>query len=105
MFNSRSSTTESNIEQIVPVGGTLSNLYVRLDGTPGGASTGKSYTFTVRKNGADTTVTCTILETATTCSDTTNSVTFNAGDRISIKTVASGGPTGREMRWTANFAP
>jgi len=106
MFNSYRSATESDVEQVMPVAGTLSNLYVRLDGTAGAAASGRSYTFTVRKNTADTAVTCTILETATSCSDATNSVAFSAGDLISVKSVPSAtAPTARAMRWSATFAP
>ncbi len=107
MLNSYRSATESDVEQMMPVAGTLSNLYVRLDGAAGAAGSGRSYTFTVRKNGTtDTAVTCTVLETATLCSDTTNSATFSAGDLISIKSDPSAtAPTARAMRWSAKFAP
>jgi len=46
--------------------------------------------FVARKNGSDTAITATMASAATTASDTTNTVTFAAGDRLSIKhTMAS----------------
>ena len=88
----------------MPVGGTLSNFNVLLDGAPGNAN---SYTFTLRRNATtDTSVTCSISgSSAVSCSDSTNSATFNAGDRISIKVTPANGPTGRRMGWTAKFVP
>ena len=95
---------ESAVDQVMTVAGLLSDLYVRLDGSPGGTS---SYTFTVRKNGLDATLTCAISGASTSCSDTNpaNSVSFSAGDLISVKSVPSAtNPTARSMRWTAKFS-
>ncbi|MGH9364833.1 MAG: hypothetical protein ACRD1B_06155, partial [Thermoanaerobaculia bacterium] len=98
---------ESDVEQIMTVSGTLAALNVRLNGSPDNGAGTQSYAFTVRKNGADTSpaVTCTISETATSCSDNTNSASFSAGDLISIKSVPSGTPAARRMRWTAAYNP
>ena len=86
------------------MGGTLSELRVRLSAAAGGA--GSSYAFTVRKNGVDTSVTCTIAVAATSCSDTTNSVSFSAGDLISVLADPSATqPTDNlEVRWTAKYS-
>jgi outer membrane protein assembly factor BamB len=103
MFNSNRSAVESEVQQFMPVAGTVSNFYVNLDGSPG---TSRWYTFVVRKNGADTPLTCTIADTDTTGSDLTNSVSFAAGDYISImSTPSAANPTGRSMLWTAKFSP
>jgi hypothetical protein len=97
------SATEADVAQILPVGGTLSNFNVVLNGSPGASD---SYAFTIRKNSTtDTSVTCTISGTATTCSDNSNSASFSAGDRVSIKVSASGGPTPRRMGWTGKLVP
>ena len=69
-----------------------------------GGRTGQ-YVFMVRKNSGDTTVTCTISGAATSCSDSTHSVAFSAGDTIAIKSTPSGGPTARRIGWTAKFTP
>jgi len=102
MFNAGRFTNESDAQQIVPVGGSLSRLYVRLNGSPG---SGDSYTFTVRRNGADTSLSCTISGSATDCSDTADSVQLQAGDLIAIAAVPTSSPTGRQMSWTARFEP
>ena len=105
MFDNFRSATESAVQQVVAVAGTLSNFQVRIDGTAGAAASTRSYTMTVRQNGANTSVTCTILETATSCADTTNTVTFAASDLISIGVVPTAlNPTARAMHWTAQFS-
>ncbi len=73
---------------IVRRAGTVRNLYCFLATAPGGADTAD---FTVRKNGADQTVTCQIAAAATACNDTSNTFTVVAGDRISIKAVSTAG--------------
>ncbi len=90
----------------MPVAGTLSNFYVRINEGPdnGGGANGDAYTFTVRKNGADeTSLECTITEAAVDCSDNTGSVSFAAGDRIAIKSQAANAPAPRFMHWTAKY--
>lgn len=74
----------------VPTSGTFKNLRIHLPSSPG---SGKSFTFTVRKNGSDTSVTCAVSDANTTCSDTSNSFTVAAGDNVNIKSVPSGTPT------------
>jgi hypothetical protein len=102
MFDSLVSSAEDTVKQVMPIGGTLSNFYVRLDGSPGASN---SYLFRVRKNSADTSVVCTIAGTSKDCSDQSNSVAFTAGDLISIEVAPSSDPIARTMRWTAKFAP
>jgi len=103
MFESNRSQVENENQQFMPVAGTVSNFYVILNGSPG---TNHWYTFVVRKNGANTPVTCTISGAATTGSDLTDSVSFAAGDYISIMvTPSAANPTGRLMLWTAQFSP
>jgi len=103
MFNNDISDTESDVWQSMPVAGTLSNFYVILNAAPGGS---KSYTFVVRRDGVDTSVTCTILGTNTTGSDLANSVSFAAGNYISIMVTPSDDkPKEEAMSWTATFSP
>ena len=88
------------------VAGTLSQLRVRLSAAAGGA--GSSYVFTVRKGGVNTSVTCTASAGASSCSDTTNSVSFAAGNLISVLADPSSPtqPTDNlEVRWTAKYVP
>lgn len=65
--------------------GTLSALRVNTTGGNAGSTT----TFTVRKNGADTVVTCQIASGASSGSDLAHTVAVTAGDLISIS-VATG---------------
>lgn len=87
--------TPTNVESTrnrctFPCSTTVSQLYVKLDTAPGGSA---SYTFKIRKNGADTGVTLTITGAATSGTDTSHSVTFAAGDVITISSTPASTPT------------
>lgn len=71
---------------MLPIGGTLSNFFAELDIAPG---TGRSFTFTVTKNGTDTALTFTITEPATSGSDTTHTVSCSAADIIEVRVTSS----------------
>ena len=89
-------------DQVLPIGGTLSNFHVRLHRT----TAGDFWSFTVLKNSVDTSVSCTGLGSTASCSDTTNSISFAAGDRIAIKiTQLVANAPGNRMQWTAQFTP
>ena len=51
-------------------------MYIRVDSAPGA---GQTYTLTMRVNGSDTGITCTVADANKTCSDTTHSATVTAG--------------------------
>ena len=87
-----------------PAPGTVKNMYVFVETAP---ATGTSWTLTLRRNGADTPVTCTITGNGSLrqCSDTTHSEAYVAGDLISIRISSANGPTGTPGQWTAQFAP
>jgi hypothetical protein len=91
------SGTEAASSFIVP-GGTASKLYVQLGGAPGGTNT---VTVTVQQNSNPTALKCTVLSTATTCSDTSDSVAFNDGDTLSIKYT---GPNGTAVRLVVRYS-
>lgn len=74
--NNTWSTTESAGYIRFPQG-MLKKLNVKLTTAPG---TGKSRAFTVRSNTADTAITCTIADTNTTASDTTDSAWHGDGN-------------------------
>ena len=94
-----SSTTETNMDVLLPLGGTFSGLRIALSGSPDNGAGTQSYVFTVRKNAAPpaSPLTCTISETATTCSDTSNSVTVVAGDLVDVLVTVVGTPTARRV--------
>lgn len=100
-----SNPVEARVSMIVPASGTLGNLFVNSGGIVPGA--GATYVATLRKNGTNTPLACTITAVVTSCSDTTDSVTVVAGDLIDVMIVSS--PTaqlatfqwGMEDNWTS----
>jgi len=81
-FTTNSAETSRQI--IVPISGTIKNLYVL---TSSQQSANNSQVCTVRKNGSNTAVTVTIAANAAagTFSDTTNTVSVAAGDRLALQ--------------------
>lgn len=78
--------TESNAQFIIPARCSASNLFaVGNVAIPGG----NSLIVTLRKNGVATALTCTMAAGATTASDTTDAVTFEQGDKVSLQLVSS----------------
>jgi hypothetical protein len=104
MFSTNQNTNENLVQNVIPAPGTVKNVYVFVERLP---SAGKSWTFTLRKNGADTAVTCTINGdgVARQCSDTANTAAFAAGDLISMRISGGNNPNGTPGQWTAQFAP
>jgi hypothetical protein len=92
-------TVEFNREVIAPSSFTLKNLYVIITNAPVGA---KTRTYTVRKNGAATGLTCSITGAATTGSDTTNSVSVADGDTFCLEHSYAGvaGPVVCQTRYS-----
>lgn len=93
-------TTEVLRVDIVPVAGTIKDLNIVLDTAPGA---GKSYTFTVFKNGSSTNLTLTISGADTSGNDSTNEIDLAAGDRVSIESDPTGTPTSSPVRWSVVF--
>lgn len=83
-------TNDAAARNVVPVAGTAKTFYANVATAPGA---GKSWAFTLYKNGSATSSTCTIADAATDCSDVTHTVSLVAGDTISIESVPSGTPT------------
>lgn len=77
-------STEANRQVIIPIAGTVKNLYVLTSTTQ---SANNSQVCTVRKNGANTSIVATIAANAVagTFSDTTNTVSVAAGDKLSLQ--------------------
>ncbi|HEY6552636.1 MAG TPA: hypothetical protein VI669_04735 [Vicinamibacteria bacterium] len=88
------SATESNTD--VPMAaGTARKLLFRV-GTA--LTAGQTATMMIRKNGANTTLTCTITGAAggvSTCTNTVDTVTFVDGDSFSIRYTETGSPDAR----------
>lgn len=77
-------STEAARQVVIPVAGTVKNLYVVTSTTQ---AAGGSQVCTVRKNAASTALTTTIAASAAanTFSDTTNSFSVAAGDKLSLQ--------------------
>lgn len=84
-------SSEQDRQIVMPTAGTLTGFYVILDNSPG---EGKSYAFTIRKNGGDEGNTVTIADSDTT-GNTTNSISVDTGDKICVKMVPAGTPSAR----------
>lgn len=76
---------------IVPVDCTIKTLSVAVNAAPG---VGKSFTFTLRKNGIDTAKILTISGASIFASESATEISFAAGDLINIKITPSGTPSG-----------
>lgn len=81
--------TESAMQVPISENMTITDFKVIVDTAPGA---GKSRAFTVRQNGADTGVTVTISDTNTSATFS-GSVSFNAGDLLTISSVPTSLPT------------
>jgi hypothetical protein len=68
---------------------TLSSFYMQFDTAPG---VGNAVIYTIMKNGSATAVTVTIADAAISATDAVNSVSFAAGDTISIRATTTGTP-------------
>jgi len=86
--------TTENLSMVMATAGTIRNLRVRAGTAGAGVGSGA---MTLRKNGVDTTVTCT-CNSGTNCSDTTHSFTVVAGDLVTKKMVTIGGETLANVR-------
>lgn len=76
-------TTEFAVR--MPYACTVSDMYVYAQGAPAATCT-----YVARKNGSDTAITAAMASSGTTASNTANSVSYVAGDRLSVKhTMAS----------------
>ena len=88
---SAASTDENDARQVCPTAGTIKNLYVSLSADPG--TSPDEYSFTLRKNGADTTLHCHIVANDVTGNDTANTVAVVAGDVLTVSSVPVSTPS------------
>ncbi len=86
-----------------PIAGTLSNMRVRINGTaPAGI---QAWTITVRKNGADTALTCTVGSSSSSVCNLNTNVTFAAGDWGNILIHPANTPTVARVQVATLFQP
>lgn len=95
-------TVESSVYGVNPLAGYFRQLNVYTPGAPG---VGQTYTFVLRNNLGNTTITCTISgNAANSCSDTTHSAATAATDRWDIRVVLSAGATAlANVTWSVNY--
>jgi len=94
-------TVESLLSVTMPAAGVLTNF--RMKYTGGATSTGAA-TAVLRKNGVNTAMTATVPNGGTSASDTTHSVSVNAGDEIAIISTTSSTPSAQSILWiSADF--
>ena len=96
--------TEINREALIPTGGAFSGLKVTTYGNAPG--TGDTRIFTLRINGADSDLTCTISGAVeTSCEDITHSVAVVATDNVTIENTPTGSPDNDAVNWSLTFTP
>lgn len=82
-------SAEGDVSFVIPCAGTIKNLNVRT-GVSGATATPVTV-LTIRKNKADTALTVTMNQTnETTTTDSTHSVSFAAGDRLTLSALTTG---------------
>lgn len=102
---SSSTVLEQDAQQVLPVGGTISNLFVDLEHAPGA---GKSWTFTIRRQSGSgaaqsTALVCQVSGEATAC-NSESSVVFAAGDLLALQANPSGEPADWvAARWSVSL--
>lgn len=99
--------TATEATEQVPAGQTvqyLKGISAILGAAPGLAGSGKSWTFKLRKNGADTALTLTISETATSGSATVNPpIAINPGDVWNLSATPANAPASTSGYQTIGF--
>ncbi len=84
-------TVEASVGNIMPFAGTVRNLFIDIYNAQIDSGT---VVFTLMKNGISTSVTVSMSATVNALSsDTTHSFSVAAGDRVSLKSVVTGGTT------------
>lgn len=96
-----SATQKEIFKQVIAADGILKNLRINLFTAPG---LGASRTFTVQVNGVDTALSCTVIGTGTTASNTSAGVALVAGDLVALHTTFTGTPTDTNVRAVTTFS-
>jgi hypothetical protein len=104
MFGANCAATNEAASQLaVPANGTVQELHATVAVAPGA---GNTVTFTIRKNGTNTSVACSISNTAKSCADSVNAVGFSTGDLITVQVAETAGVGANIVPgWTAQFVP
>lgn len=87
---------------IVSKAGKATRFFVRTSNTPG---SGNTFTYTVVKNGVDTTMTGTISDAGTTLDTSSNEFSVARGDRLTVKLVTSASASAVHHAWGLSVDP
>lgn len=93
--------TESVVYQVMPTAGTLESLVVNLSAA---IPAGTTYTFTIMKNGGAESLAATINGSSS-GSNTVDTVSFVAGDTVSIRSTSTGAPGTPFASWSTIWKP
>jgi hypothetical protein len=92
-------TTAGAAASPVPIAGTLGHFSVHV----GSSIAGSGVTLTVLKNGAATSITCTVASGGSACSDAPHTVALTTSDTIAVKIDNGTGTFVRNVAWTAQL--
>ena len=95
------SATENDHEMVVPCDGTIKDFRINLQLAPGSS---KSRTFTVRKNGSDSSLSVDVINLQFQNSDS-GSESVSQGDVLAVKHTAANSPTVSNAAWSLTFTP
>jgi len=96
-------TTDALASILFPAG-TVSHLTVRVGSAPGGTT--PAYAFTVMNAGVATTLTCSIIGAATSCTAIVTTTVFAANASFSIRSVPTGNPQAASgASWSVRITP
>ena len=96
-------TTENDSQQLVPEAVNVVRIRVNLDAAPNGV--GKTRTFTLRKNSANTALTVTYTNAESGAKTATGSVAIAAGDEINWLCEAAGTPDASRVQFGIAMEP
>lgn len=105
--NHQSASTGNGHFQIVPLNGTVRNLYVAMDPAQGAGDTCQidiMKSADCLSESASVGVTCTIQDVDSACSDTSNTGTFTAGECIQMKFTEVAGSCSGFLTWAFEYA-
>jgi len=87
-----------DIAFIAPAAGKIIGLYATLGTACGGSGeSAKKVDLTVRVNGSDSEVTCSLAADAVSASDTAHEVAVSAGNKVTVKSVAAASIAGADL--------
>lgn len=89
-------TSETARDGVFSRASDISNLYVEVSTAPG---VGRSYTFTILKNGSATALTATIAGTDTSATDSTHTASFAAGDTVTMECLPTNTPASTAFQY------